>query len=368
MNRCRPRPAEWCGPSPSAGRTHARRRCRLPAPAHRRGQALRLLHGQPRHHAIGRGDHHVLCARTAAARSAASRVRTPQSAPGMWPSRKSMLRARSTTTVPSPLSSSATSPVDVDRRHRRAEFRHRQALARRGAERLQPAFHHEHVAMAHLAQPCAGHAGAHAGIVHQHDAGVAHADPLVGRLHQLPARRADAAGPGDRRGIRRGRARPAHTACGRRRPRSGRGRSAPITPTPEPSAKAWARCRAVGSVFGRAGGEAVGAAAVAAEPGQLPAHRAVAQRHHLVGDAGAAQAFGAHDAAGPAGAVHHHQRLRIGHEVADPVDQFAAGNADRRSGSTCARTPRACGCRAPPCCGPTSIHACSSAASTLSVP
>ena len=76
------------------------------------------------------------------------------------------------------------------------------------------------------------------------------------------------------------------------------------------------------------GGETFGAAALAAQPGQLPAHRAVAQRHHLVGDAGAAQALGAHDAAGAAGTIHHHQCLRVGCEVADAVDQFAAGHAD----------------------------------------
>ena len=127
--------------------------------------------------------------------SAPSRVRTPQSAPGMWPSRKSMLRARSTTTVPSPLSSSATRPVTSIIGTAASSSGTGEPFAAAGADRLQPALHHEHVAMAHLAQPGAGHAGAHAGVVHQHDARVADADPLVRRLHELSARRADAAGP-----------------------------------------------------------------------------------------------------------------------------------------------------------------------------
>ena len=181
--------------------------------------------------------------------------------------------------------------------------------------------------MAHLAQPRPGHAGADAGVVHQHDARVAHADPLVGGLHQLSAWRADAAGTvggavfggiahvehieravgivleaGEVDGA-------DHADAGFLRERL----------------RALQRCR---RGLRRAGREPVGAAAIAAEAGELPAHRAVAQRHHLVRDAGAAQALGAHDAARPAGAVHHHQRLRIRHEVADAVDQFAAGNAD----------------------------------------
>ena len=104
--------------------------------------------------------------------------------------------------------------------------------------------------------------------------------------------------------------------------------SGPMTPTPDCSANAWARCSASAAVFGVPGWNFSVAAAVAAQPGQFPAHRAVAQRHHLVGNAGAAQALGAQDAAGAAGAVDHHQRLRIGHDVADAIGQFAARHAD----------------------------------------
>ena len=48
--------------------------------------------------------------------------------------------------------------------------------------------------MAHQAQPGGGHEGAGAGVVQQHDAGAAHADPAVGGLHELAAGRIDAAG------------------------------------------------------------------------------------------------------------------------------------------------------------------------------
>jgi hypothetical protein len=62
----------------------------------------------------------------------------------------------------------------------------------------------------------------------------------------------------------------------------------------------------------RAGRMALGAPVDAAQARKLPAHRAIAQGHDLVGDAGAAQALGTQDAARAARAVHHHQRLGIG--------------------------------------------------------
>ena len=111
--------------------------------------------------------------------------------------------------------------------------------------------------------------------------------------------------------------------------------SGPMTPTPDCSANACARCNASAAVFGVPGWNLLGPAALAAQAGEFPAHGAVAQRHDLVGDAGAAQALGAQDAAGAAGAVDHHQGLRVGRDIADAVGQFAAGHADRRSGSTC---------------------------------
>ena len=101
-----------------------------------------------------------------------------------------------------------------------------------------------------------------------------------------------------------------------------------MTPTPDCSAKLFARCSASAAVFGVPGLELFGSSTVATKPRQFPAHRAVAQRDDLVGDAGAAQALGTQDAAGAAGAVDHHQSLRVGHDVADTVDQFTAGHAD----------------------------------------
>ncbi len=54
---------------------------------------------------------------------------------------------------------------------------------------MEGAFHHEDVAVPHLAQPCPGHPGTDAGVVDERDARVPHGDPLVGRLHQLSAGR-----------------------------------------------------------------------------------------------------------------------------------------------------------------------------------
>ena len=176
----------------------------------------------------------------------------PQSAPGIWPSRKSMLRARSITTVPSPLSSSATRPVTSIIGVLAASSGTSEAFAASGADCVQAALHHEHVAMAHLTQPGARHTRTYAAIVQQRDARVAHADPLIGRLHQLPAGRADAARAMTGAVLRR----IAHiqhieraVGSSSRRARS----MAPITPTPDCSANACARCNAVAAVFGLPG-------------------------------------------------------------------------------------------------------------------
>jgi len=50
-------------------------------------------------------------------------------------------------------------------------------------------FKHEDVVPAHLVEPGRGHHRAHASGVNQHESRVAYADVLVGRLHQLAARR-----------------------------------------------------------------------------------------------------------------------------------------------------------------------------------
>src|SRR5262249_17993632 len=84
---------------------------------------------------------------------------------------------------------------NVDPVYPGGELEHRHALATGGADRLQPALYDEHVTVPHLAPPATSQAGAHASRVHQHDARVADAHPLVGRLHQLAARRADTAWP-----------------------------------------------------------------------------------------------------------------------------------------------------------------------------
>ena len=56
----------------------------------------------------------------------------------------------------------------------------------------------------------------------------------------------------------------------------------------------------------------------------MPAHRAVAQRHHLVRQAGVDQRLRADDAAGAAGAIDHHQRVGRRRDVADAQHQLGA--------------------------------------------
>ena len=77
----------------------------------------------------------------------------------------------------------------------------------------------------------------------------------VGRLHQLAARRVAAARTVAGAELRR----IAHVehvrACGPDRPRSGRDRAAPITPTPDASAKAWRGAAPAAAVFGVPGGK-----------------------------------------------------------------------------------------------------------------
>ena len=62
---------------------------------------------------------------------------------------------------------------------------------------------------------------------------------------------------------------------------------------------------------------------------ERPADRAVAQRHHLVGDAGVDQRLGADDRAGAAGAIDDNGGLRIRRSAARAQHQLGARYADR---------------------------------------
>ena len=63
--------------------------------------------------------------------------------------------------------------------------------------------------------------------------------------------------------------------------------------------------------------------------GEGPADGAVAQRHHLVGDAGIDQRLGADDRAGAAGAIDDDGGRGIGRRAAGAQHEFGAGHADR---------------------------------------
>ncbi len=183
--------------------------------------------------------------------------------------------------------------------------------------------------MANQPQPGGRHARAGAGGVQYHVAGAALGDPPVGRLHKLAARRVDAAGPVVGAELRR----VAHVQHMQRARRVGlehgklRGVDRPHAGGFGEACRRSSQCQLEGISACREKNVRSGRARLQAGC-FLPSHGAVAQCHHAVGDAGAAQALGAHDAAGLAGAVDHHQRLRVGRKVADAVDQLAAGHAD----------------------------------------
>ena len=74
--------------------------------------------------------------------------------------------------------------------------------------------------------------------------------------------------------------------------------------------------------------EALVLAVIAGEAREMPAHGAVAQRHHLVGHAGIDQRLRADDAAGAAGAIDHDQRVGRGRDVVHAQHQFGARHVD----------------------------------------
>jgi len=65
------------------------------------------------------------------------------------------------------------------------------------------------------------------------------------------------------------------------------------------------------------------------EPGQVPRHRAVLQRHDAVWHAGIDQRLRADDAAGAAAAIDHDKGVRRRHQLVEAIDQLRPGHADR---------------------------------------
>ena len=65
------------------------------------------------------------------------------------------------------------------------------------------------------------------------------------------------------------------------------------------------------------------------EPGEVPRHRAVLQRHDPVAEPGIAQRLRADDAARAAAAIDDDRRIGRRHQVGEAIDQLGAGYADR---------------------------------------
>ena len=197
-----------------------------------------------------------------------------------------------------------------------------------GERTIQPIGQHHHLPAAQLPQPAGGHACARACIIHQHNARMAHRDPLIGGLHQLPTRRGTAAGHMPRRIFRR----VAHiqhigaARCIRLPARQIRTRAEDHTMPLGEGIRAGEGFR---STFRRALREARGLTAITGEAGQFPAHGAIAQRHHLIRNASTAERFSPHDGPRAPRAIHHHGRLGPVHKFTDAIDQFTARHIHR---------------------------------------
>ena len=171
--------------------------CRPPARAPARAvSAASSAHGEPREHAVRRGRDDQSARPRAARAGASSRVRTPQTAPGICPARNSTLRARSITTAPV---AAAASVRRDGRRTAASELGHRDDAGSGDRHLVEPTLDNEHVAVAHLPKPGAGHPCADAVVVDQRDPRAAYADPA----DRSPARAARPARSGCPGGARR---------------------------------------------------------------------------------------------------------------------------------------------------------------------
>ncbi|KAG1444830.1 hypothetical protein G6F57_017719 [Rhizopus arrhizus] len=182
---------------------------------------------------------------------------------------------------------------------------------------------------AQLRQPGAGGQRAHAVPIRQHDACAAGRQVLVGRLHQLPARRPAPAFQMPGLVFLAG----AHVELVERTRRLLRLERRERRRVDIPDAGAL---RHVAGLFARSGQRGFARlrqgrlAAIGQFPArQQPFHRAVAQGGDTVRNAGVDQRLRADDAAGAAGAVDHHKGLGIRRQLADAVDQFRPRQAVR---------------------------------------
>ena len=203
----------------------------------------------------------------------------------------------------------------------------RGGLAGLGAGRHQ----HIDVAPAHLQQPRCRHDGAALEIVDQHHARAEDADILIGCLDELTAGRRDRSGKVARRIF----ARVAHVEDIKR------ARSALALPAAQrvevdmldagTLADAGRRRLGPGQRLcrRRAWRQPALHAVIGLMAGQGPAHGAVAQRHHLVRQAGIHQRLGADDAAGATGAIDHHRRRRRRRQIGKAHYQLGARHVDR---------------------------------------
>jgi hypothetical protein len=200
----------------------------------------------------------------------------------------------------------------------------RSALQSRRGQR-----HHPHLAPAHLLQPGRGHHRPQAGLlVEQDDATPEHTAPGLGLLHELSARRVH--GARHAAGLEfLGRAHVEQIERARSIGAPRRQFAGVDAAHAEAPGRLRRRRRSAPARLGRKRRVAPLLAAVQREAGEVPAHRAVLQRHHLVRRAGVDQRLRAHDRAGAPGAVDHHHGVRIGGHVGQVQAQLGARDAGR---------------------------------------
>ena len=180
----------------------------------------------------------------------------------------------------------------------------------------------------HLPEPRRGEGRPHPVVVDEGDPRPEGADVLV----RAPARAARPRhGPrprGGPRGTPRGFGRRRRRAIARRpRPATTARVAASTYSTPKRSASRSARPRRSGAPRFPTRGRKVRAAVRKLVAREVPAHGAVSKRGHPVRDAGVDEGLGADDAPGTAGAVHHHERVRIRGGIAHPVHELRTGTA-----------------------------------------
>ena len=211
----------------------------------------------------------------------------------------------------------------VEREHARIGRRH----ARFQRRTVKTMVKHHRIP-AHALEPRGGHPRPDPGVVDQDDARTPHAEPAVGLLDQLPARRRQRARQMPVAVL----GRVAHIEHVKRAPvglalplRQSRAVDCRHAVAPRDRVGALPRR---GDARGRDFGCAPRRPADHVKPGEMPRHRAVLQRHDPVRHAGVDQCLGADDAARAPAAIDDDERVGRRHHFVKAVDQLGTGDAD----------------------------------------